>query len=437
MNMWDGYLGHEDKEDNYYYVWPVRSLQSDPAQLLVSKSGNGSGTVTSSPSGIDCGIDCSESYDEGSQVTLTATPASGSLFAGWLGGGCSGTGACVVTMNQAKTVSAGFTRTAMDATGPSLTIKSPKNGQSAMAATVTVSGTATDARKGGGGIVSVLVNGERASSDTAAGSGVASWSKTIALNTGTNTITVVAADGFGNTTTKSITMTRLVVVGDWLWDISGPTPYGGSVDGVAVITIDEDGSFTGYGGVLSRDQSYGYPISLTGNLNAVDSKGNISGSIRITDSDTGVALLPFTTLAGALDKKFTKMTLKFGTGPGATGIPMPSDTKYPSTWVVAGKGPGVKATLSITIAQDPDYQHRVYRSSGEGLLVDNKGHASVAIVVEGLFLVNSKGKVYGQYRVNGGQEEGYFWGSISSKAFSFSLLSSEGYRSTMKGRPME
>ena len=58
--------------------------------LVVMTSGTGSGVVTSSPAGIDCGADCSEAYPPGSIVTLTAAPAMGSTFEGWLGGGCSG-----------------------------------------------------------------------------------------------------------------------------------------------------------------------------------------------------------------------------------------------------------------------------------------------------------------------------------------------------------
>jgi List-Bact-rpt repeat protein len=76
--------------------------------LTVSKSGAGSGTVSSSPAGINCGASCSTSYVIGTQVTLTATPAAGSTFTGWTGGGCAGTGTCVVTMNADTTVTAGF-----------------------------------------------------------------------------------------------------------------------------------------------------------------------------------------------------------------------------------------------------------------------------------------------------------------------------------------
>lgn len=76
--------------------------------LSVSKLGNGSGTVTSSPSGINCGTACSAPFDVGSSVTLTATPASGSTFSGW-SGACSGAGAtCTVVMDAAKEVTANF-----------------------------------------------------------------------------------------------------------------------------------------------------------------------------------------------------------------------------------------------------------------------------------------------------------------------------------------
>jgi hypothetical protein len=76
--------------------------------LSVGRSGTGSGTVTSSPAGIDCGTDCSESYLFGTAVGLTATPASGSLFTGWTGD-CSGSGTCTVTLDAPRAVTATFT----------------------------------------------------------------------------------------------------------------------------------------------------------------------------------------------------------------------------------------------------------------------------------------------------------------------------------------
>jgi len=82
--------------------------------LSVAKDGDGAGTVTSSPAGIDCGVDCSESYAFNTPVTLTATPLSVSFaFTGW-SGDCTGTGSCNVTMSEARSVTATFDDTGFD-----------------------------------------------------------------------------------------------------------------------------------------------------------------------------------------------------------------------------------------------------------------------------------------------------------------------------------
>ncbi len=78
--------------------------------LTVSKLGTGTGTVTSNPSGISCGSDCSESYNPGTVVTLTAIPATGSTFASWTG--CtpapSDPKKCTATVSDNTTVTATF-----------------------------------------------------------------------------------------------------------------------------------------------------------------------------------------------------------------------------------------------------------------------------------------------------------------------------------------
>lgn len=63
----------------------------------------GSGTITSADGGINCGSDCIESYNGGSNITLTATPDTGYYFDYWAGiGGCAGlsTNPCITTLNQ-------------------------------------------------------------------------------------------------------------------------------------------------------------------------------------------------------------------------------------------------------------------------------------------------------------------------------------------------
>jgi N-acyl-D-amino-acid deacylase len=70
-------------------------------------SGSGSGTVTSSPPGVDCGSTCAAAFDEGTVVTLTATPDARSEFTGW-SNGCSGRGACIVMMDGDRSPVAAF-----------------------------------------------------------------------------------------------------------------------------------------------------------------------------------------------------------------------------------------------------------------------------------------------------------------------------------------
>jgi hypothetical protein len=77
--------------------------------LTVTRSGSGAGEVVGA--GIDCGgghVDCSETVANGTTVTLAATPAAGSTFGGFSGGGCAATSPCTVTMDADKTVGAAF-----------------------------------------------------------------------------------------------------------------------------------------------------------------------------------------------------------------------------------------------------------------------------------------------------------------------------------------
>ncbi len=60
--------------------------QFEPASTLaITLDGEGAGTVTSTPAGIDCPGDCSEAYPTGSEIALHPTAASDSVFTGWTG----------------------------------------------------------------------------------------------------------------------------------------------------------------------------------------------------------------------------------------------------------------------------------------------------------------------------------------------------------------
>ena len=86
------------------YVVPAR-------HVTVQKVGTGTGLVQDGTHAIDCGSSCSGEFLQGQTVALTATPDGGSLFSGWSGGGCTGTGTtCSVPVNADVPVTAAFTK---------------------------------------------------------------------------------------------------------------------------------------------------------------------------------------------------------------------------------------------------------------------------------------------------------------------------------------
>ncbi|HVW45852.1 MAG TPA: PKD domain-containing protein, partial [Solirubrobacterales bacterium] len=81
----------------------------EPVPLTVDKEGTGSGTVTSSPAGIDCGATCAARYEFEAEVTLTAVSESGTAPVLWTG--CDSEPdptRCTVKMSAARTVTATF-----------------------------------------------------------------------------------------------------------------------------------------------------------------------------------------------------------------------------------------------------------------------------------------------------------------------------------------
>ena len=95
-------------------VEPVRFTRMAGVKIIngaptLNVTVKGSGTVIGT-GGIDCLASCSQTYPPGTVVTLTGTPASGSSFAGWSGGGCSGTVGCTITMSSDQSVTATFAK---------------------------------------------------------------------------------------------------------------------------------------------------------------------------------------------------------------------------------------------------------------------------------------------------------------------------------------
>jgi hypothetical protein len=198
--------------------------------LTVSKAGTGSGTVTSNPAGISCGADCTETYGSGTVVNLTATPAAGSVFAGW-----SGHSDCLdgsVTMAAARSCTATFNATG----GHALTVTRAGTG----------SGTVTSSPPGiscGADCAETYSSGTVVSltPTAAAGSTFAGWSGDADCGDGVLSMTA----GRACTATFNLANADQTVVwveddfptgaatwgdgGDgWNWVTSNPTPFSGS-----------------------------------------------------------------------------------------------------------------------------------------------------------------------------------------------------------------
>ena len=158
-------------------------------QYTLSVAAPANGTITAA--GINCGTggsDCTQAYDYGTVVPLTATPATGYDFGGWTGD-CTGSGACSMTMTAARTVGATFTIQRY-----SLTVTTPTLG--------TVTGTGINCGTGGSDCTEIFDYGTvvplTATADT--GYSLGAWSGACS-GTGACSVTMTAARTVGATFT--------------------------------------------------------------------------------------------------------------------------------------------------------------------------------------------------------------------------------------------
>ncbi|MFZ1699275.1 MAG: choice-of-anchor D domain-containing protein, partial [Pyrinomonadaceae bacterium] len=111
--------------------------------LTTAVAGTGTGTITGA--GINCPGDCTEDFAPATMVALTPAAGGGSTFTGW-SGACTGNGACNVTMNSAKSVTATFSlpvvcsAPATFATNTALPAPIPDNGPAGVTLNVPVAG---------------------------------------------------------------------------------------------------------------------------------------------------------------------------------------------------------------------------------------------------------------------------------------------------------
>jgi uncharacterized repeat protein (TIGR01451 family) len=155
--------------------------------LLITPAGNGTGTVKSVPTGINCGTACSSGFASGTQITLTATASAGSTFTGWGAGPCEGTGTCTFTITAATTVVANF---AANANNFTLTVNEAGSGTgtvtSSPAGIVCPPTTTCSAAFASGTVVALTATASE-------GSTFAGWSGAGCTGTGGCSVTMTAA----------------------------------------------------------------------------------------------------------------------------------------------------------------------------------------------------------------------------------------------------
>lgn len=102
-DYYDNYVVANATDTTYNFTVGAAS----DADLTVTTAGNGTGTVTSLPAAVYCGVTCTANVEQWCRRHPNRDADVGSLFAGWAGA-CSGTDACTVTMSTNQAVTATF-----------------------------------------------------------------------------------------------------------------------------------------------------------------------------------------------------------------------------------------------------------------------------------------------------------------------------------------
>jgi hypothetical protein len=211
------------------------------------------------------------------------------------------------------------------------------------------------------------------------------------------------------------------ISGDWLFDFSGTFQGGG------LITVNASGDFQGYGLIIEAGGQDGNGVLLSGHL-TVDERGKITGTYTANTIEQGLPYAGDGNITGKVDKKVSKLSLKFENGPNGKAVKLPADPVVPSSWTATVNHD--KAVFSLNISQIThdddlalDFPHRMYGISGTGEAEEG------AVTFEGGFFLNSKNICYGWYAAYDASvnllEEGLFFGKMNltpgNASFSFKM----------------
>ncbi len=285
--------------------------------LTASHSGTGAGTITSSPAGINCGATCTVAFDFGSNVTLTAIPVGGSSFDGWSGGGCSGTGTCLINVSAATSVTAAFNIIPTAPGAPTIGTATAGNAQAMITFT-------PPASNGNSPITGYTAT---CNPNTLQGTSVTSPVNVLNLVNGTQyTCTVTANNVIGpSAASGTVMVTPLLAAVPALVGVSSrkfhgsPTPFDVDID-TNVMAI------TGPVSVEPRAIGNGHTIVFHFN-NTIDSVASVA---IVDDNNAPVAATPtvsgsdvIVTIPSILDNRRARISLSNVMGPTGTVTPQP------------------------------------------------------------------------------------------------------------------
>lgn len=259
-------------------VSAARSRTTSTFVLSVTRSGTGTGSVTSSPAGLNCGplsTTCSASFPSGTVVTLMASPGTQSEFGGWSGGCIGTTSSCSLTLSANQSVGAVFNAVAADAYEVTLTTGGNGTGTVLMSGGLVYS-CADDC------IASFPVGSSVTLQATAGdGSVFGGWSGACS---GTNTTCTVTVNG-----PVMVSATFAVPVASS--HVSIPAAY--RLWGTKSWSVDID--------VAAHATD---PATLAGAVITVELSGGIKATKTCTTSSAGICLIP----SGAISTRATSIT---------------------------------------------------------------------------------------------------------------------------------
>lgn len=237
--------------------------------LTVTKAGLGTGVVTSSVGGLDCGTTCTVQIAHGTSVSVTATADAGSVFGAW-SGSCVGTGrTCSFTMTGARSMTATF--------NPAYTLTVTKTGTGTVTSSPVGISCGSDCSEPYGSGTSVTLT-----ATAGTGYSFSGWSGACTNTSGTCTVTMDQA--------KSVEAAFTAITYDLTVALAGT--------GTGTVTSTDGGIACGVD--CSQGYAYNTSVTLTATPDAGHSFTGWSGACSGTGSTCTVSM----TLARSVTASF-------------------------------------------------------------------------------------------------------------------------------------